>query len=81
MKPFGHAVRQISNPCGKNCQARSAGCSARCCNWALYESYRNHAYAKNYEESNKRALNDGAIRNVTGVGKRRERKRAYEYDR
>ena len=40
-------IRRVKPPCGRFCPARTAGCSAMCCNWTLYESIRNYLYVEN----------------------------------
>ena len=41
---------------------RAAGCTVRCCSWALYVSIRNYIYDVNLKQSHKMELNDGASR-------------------
>ena len=70
-------IRRIKPPCGRFCPARTAGCSAMCCNWTLYESIRNYLYAENGKARKKFELDLAAQKQVNRADNQVRRRKHY----
>lgn len=74
---YAPRMRQIPSPCGKDCPGREAECSARCCNWTLYESIRNHIYDVNHRDKISLEPDSAAIRQIERAANKDRRGKSY----
>lgn len=70
-------IRRIKPPCGRFCPARTAGCSAMCCNWTLYESIRNYLYVENGQARKNLELDIAAQKQVNRADNQVRRRKHY----
>lgn len=70
-------IRRIKPPCGRFCPARTAGCSAMCCNWTLYESIRNYLYVENGQARKNLELDLAAQKQVNRADNQVRRRKHY----
>ena len=70
-------IRRIKPPCGRFCPARTAGCSAMCCNWTLYESIRNYLYVENGQARKNFELDLAAQKQVNRADNQVRRRKHY----
>lgn len=70
-------IRRVKPPCGRFCPARTAGCSAMCCNWTLYESIRNYLYVENGQARKKIELDLAAQKQVNRADNQVRRRKHY----
>jgi len=74
---YDPAMRPVPPPCGKDCPGRTAGCSARCCTWTLYESIRDHIYDANHQGKAALEMNRRANKQMNDAIKGQRRPRLY----
>lgn len=70
-------LRRVKPPCGRFCPARTAGCSAMCCNWTLYESIRNYLYVENGQARKNLELDIAAQKQVNRADNQVRRRKHY----
>ena len=70
-------LRRVKPPCGRFCQARTAGCSAMCCNWTLYESIRNYLYVENGQARKNLELDLAAQKQINRADNQVRRRKHY----
>lgn len=70
-------LRRIKPPCGRFCPARTAGCSAMCCNWTLYESIRNYLYVENGQARKNLELDLAAQKQINRADNQVRRRKHY----
>lgn len=56
---------------------REPGCSARCCNWTLYVSIRNHIYDVNHRDKISLEPDIAAIRQIERAANKDRRGKSY----
>ena len=70
-------LRRVKPPCGRFCPARTAGCSAMCCNWTLYESIRNYLYVENGQARKNLELDLAAQKQINRADNQVRRRKHY----